>query len=72
MVTRVGADELALYSRITPEITTSAHGYTPTQLVQIIRTIQETEELLELNVNPRLVLEELLLNIPEPTQVGRQ
>ena len=71
LVAGVGAEEAALYPGATREATKSVQGYTSTQLVQAIRAVQRTEELLDLNVNPRLALEELLLNIPEPTQGDR-
>ena len=60
-----------------PDLATDQEGMLPAQggqrigrarIVETIRAIQRTEELLELNVNPRLALEGLMLALPVAAQ----
>ena len=61
---RAGAAAVAVHA----DAATSeqAQGFTVQELVAALRALLRTQDLLDRNVNPRLVLEELALSLPYP------
>ena len=64
LVIQAGASDLIMAQEERKAAAQAVRGPSPEQLVEAVREMRRTQELLELNVNPRLALENLMLTLP--------
>ena len=65
LLVKTGCDALVTNIDQVRVLSDMAGGYTFVQIKDLIESIRSAGEQLRLNVNPQLVLETLMLNIPE-------
>ncbi len=62
----LGLTELTINADLAGRLRTEARSYSVEALAGMVKSIQQTMTLLSQNVNPRLAIESLMLNVPKP------
>jgi DNA polymerase-3 subunit delta' len=65
LLIRIGCDDAVTNADMLAALEKRARGYSLAQIRSFVDSIQAAEEQLKQNANPRLVLEVLMLSIPE-------